>query len=306
MKALLLAIALMLGTPGEPFVPFTFVQMSDPQIGFFDRSAGYTQSDSLFKAAVDAVNAISPTLVVMTGDLVNAPEDAVQDSIYCVRVAELQAPVYTIPGNHDYMGFTREKQAAYIAKRGYEHFSFQQNGCAFIGMDTNCIKDGVKEAEDEQWAWLEKELAAAQGCKYTFVFVHCPVIRESMDEREDNSNFNMEQRRRYVDLFKKYGVDVVFAGHTHQEYDATVEGIRFFTAGPVGNALGHGKPGYAVVKVDENGIDATYVPTPGVKPRRMGPPSGGRPGGMPGGMPGGRPPRGDRPTGERPPFPPTR
>ena len=293
MHKLLIAIALLLGVESSPFEPFTFVQMSDPQIGFMDRSAGYVQSDSLFKAAVVAVNAISPTLVVMTGDLVNAPDDPVQDSLYCLRVAELKAPVYVIPGNHDYMGFTREKQAAYIAKRGYDHFSFQERGCAFIGMDTNCIKDGVKEAEDEQWAWLEKELAAAQGCKYTFVFVHCPVIRESMDEREDNSNFNMEQRQRYVDLFKKYGVDVVFAGHTHQEYDATVEGIRFFTTGPVGNAIGHGKPGYSVVKVDENGVDITYVPTPGVKPRRMGmPPFGNRP---PGG--GNRPPRGDRPPG---------
>ena len=293
MHKLLIAIALLLGVQSSPFEPFTFVQMSDPQIGFMDRSAGYVQSDSLFKAAVDAVNAISPALIVMTGDLVNTPGDALQDSLYCLRAAELKAPVYVIPGNHDYMGFTREKQAAFIAKFGYEHFSFQERGCAFIGMDTNCIKDGVKEAEDEQWAWLEKELAAAQGCKYTFVFVHCPVIRESMDEREDNSNFNMEQRRRYVDLFKKYGVDVVFAGHTHQEYDATVEGIRFFTTGPVGNAIGHGKPGYSVVKVDEDGVDITYVPTPGVKPRRMGmPPFGNRP---PGG--GNRPPRGDRPPG---------
>ena len=295
MHKFLIAIALLLGVQSAPFEPFTFVQMSDPQLGFMDRSAGYVQSDSLFKAAVDAVNAISPELIIMTGDLVNAPDDAVQDSLYCLRVAELQAPVYTIPGNHDYMGFTREKQAEYIAKRGYDHFSFQEHDCAFIGMDTNCIKDGVKDAEDEQWAWLEKELAAAQNCKYTFVFVHCPVIRESMEEREDNSNFNMEQRRRYVDLFKKYGVDVVFAGHTHQEYDATVEGIRFFTTGPVGNAIGHGKPGYSVVKVDENGVDITYVPTPGVKPRRMGPPFGNRP---PGG--GNRPPRGERPGGERP------
>lgn len=299
MKALLLAIALMLGHQNGPFEPFTFVQLSDPQIGFMDRSAGFTQSDSLFKAVVDATNALNPEFVIMTGDLVNAPDDAVQDSVYRVRLAELKAPVYTIPGNHDYMGFTREKQADFIAKRGADRFAFKHHDCAFIGMDSNCIKDGVKDAEDEQWAWLEKELAAAQGSRYIFVFVHCPVIRESMDEREDNSNFNMEQRRRYVDLFKKYGVDVVFAGHTHQEYDATVEGIRFFTAGPVGNAIGHGKPGYTVVKVDENGVDATYVPTPGVKPRRMGPPFGGRPGGMPGGRPGGRP-DGMPPFGQRP------
>lgn len=278
MKSLLFTIALFIGIQSEPFEPFMFVQMSDPQIGFMDRSAGYTQSDTLFMAAVKQVNAISPELIIMTGDMVNTPDDAVQDSIYRVRAAELKAPVYTIPGNHDYNGFTREKQANFIAKRGYDHFSFRKNGCAFIGIDTNCIKDGATDAESEQWTWLEKELAAAQDCKYTFVFVHCPVIRESIDEREDNSNFSMDQRRRYIDLFKKYGVDVVFAGHTHQEYDATVEGIRFFTTGPVGNAIGHGKPGYTVIKVDENGVDASYILTPGVKSSSMGPSFGGRPG----------------------------
>lgn len=280
MLSLFFTIALLIGAQNEPFEPFTFVQMSDPQIGFMDRSAGYTQSDSLFMAAVNQVNAISPALVIMTGDMVNTPDDAVQDSIYRVRAAELKAPVYTIPGNHDYMGFTREKQAVYIAKRGYDHFSFRKHGCAFIGIDTNCIKDGATDAESEQWTWLEKELAAAQDCKYTFVFVHCPIIRESIDEREDNSNFSMDQRRRYIDLFKKYGVDIVFAGHTHQEYDATIEGIRFFTTGPVGNAIGHGKPGYAVIKVDTNSVDATYVLTPGVQSRSMGPSFGRRPGGM--------------------------
>ena len=38
---------------------------------------------------------------------------------------------------------------------------------------------------------------------------------------------------------------------------AEVDGIRFITAGPVCNALGHGTPGYNVVE---------YVPTPGVDP----------------------------------------
>ena len=290
MNRFLIILCLLLGLRGSKFEPFTFVQLSDPQIGFMDRSAGYGYTDSLFKAAVDATNALNPDLVVMTGDLVNDPNDALQDSIYRVRLSELQMPVYTIPGNHDYMGFSREKQAEFIAKRGADRFSFKQHDCAFIGMDSNCVKDGVEEAEAEQWAWLEKELAAAQGSRYIFIFVHCPVIRESMDEREDNSNFNMEQRRRYIDLFKKYKVDIVFAGHTHQEYDATVEGIRFFTAGPVGNAIGHGYPGYAVVKVDDSGVDITYTATPGVKPRRMGPPFGNRP------------PRGDRPPGQRSPF----
>ena len=91
---------------GQSFEPFTFVQMSDPQIGFFDRSPGYGQSDSLMMAAVAAVNAVDPVFILMTGDMVNDPYDAVQDSIYRVRLADLKAPVHVIPGNHDMKGFS--------------------------------------------------------------------------------------------------------------------------------------------------------------------------------------------------------
>ncbi|MBO4635502.1 MAG: metallophosphoesterase [Bacteroidales bacterium] len=261
MKPCILGFLLILAAACQPFKPFTFVQMSDTQIGFIDPSAGFVHSDSLMKAAVAAANALHPAYVFITGDLVDNPFNAVQDSIYRTRVAEVQAPVYAVPGNHDYYGFSRERQQAYIALRGYDRFSFRERGCAFIGMDSNCIKDGAEEAEAEQRAWLEKELQAARGCRYTFVFLHCPVIREAIDEPEDYFNFSADKRRQYIDLFKANGVDVVFAGHTHEDYDCTVEGLRFVTAGPVGNALGHGVPGYNVIRVSKQGIDVAYTRT---------------------------------------------
>lgn len=59
MKAYTLGIALMLTAACNSFEPFTFVQMSDTQIGFIDKSEGYSHSDSLMKAAVVASNALS-------------------------------------------------------------------------------------------------------------------------------------------------------------------------------------------------------------------------------------------------------
>lgn len=259
-KFIALSILLLAGSC-RSFEPFTFVQMSDTQIGFLDDSPGYAHSDSLMKAAVDETNALKPAFVFVTGDLVNNPADPVQDSIYRVRLSELEAPVYAVPGNHDYMGFTPVKQQAYIAHRGYDRFSFQAKGCAFIGMDSNCIKDGAEEAEAEQLEWLEKELSSAKDCRYTFVFLHCPVIRESIDEAEDYFNFPLDKRRQYIDLFKTYGVDAVLSGHCHQEFNCTFDGILFSVAGPVGNALGHGTPGYNVVTVTSDSIEITYTPT---------------------------------------------
>ena len=234
------------------FEPFIFVQMSDPQIGFLDESPGYAHSDSLMTVAVDDVNALKPDFVFVTGDLVNNPSDPVQDSIYNARISEINAPVYAVLGNHDCMG---------IAAPDYERFSVQAKDCAFIGIDSNCIKDSVKEAEDEQWKWLEDELSSAKNCRYTFVFLHCPIIRESIDEPEDYFNFPMDKRRQYIDLFKRYGVDAVLAGHCHQEFNCTVDGIVFNIAGPVGYPLGHGKSGYNVVNVSADGFNINYVGT---------------------------------------------
>ena len=259
MKSRIILLFLLLAVACNRFEPFTFVQMSDTQIGFQDNSPAFCHSDSLMKAAVDAANALKPVCVVITGDLVDDYTHPVQDSIFRTRLAEIEAPAYLVPGNHDYSKSTPEKRQAYIARRGYDRFSFKKNGCAFISINSNTIKDGVEEMEAEQWDWLEKELAAAKGCKYKFLFLHCPIIRESMDEEEDYFNFSKEQRRRYLDLLKKYGVDIVFSGHCHQEFFTEAEGIRLITAGPVCNPLGHGYPGYNVVKVAKDGVDVTYT-----------------------------------------------
>ena len=264
-SALSLIITLcFLASCSPKFTVFTFVQMTDPQIGFRDNSQGLVHTDTLFSKAVEAVNALKPECVIITGDLVNDAYDKYQDSIYTANRSKINAPVYEIPGNHDIRPWNPENHAHYLELRGYDRFSFRLGGCAFIGFDSNCIKDGEEEKEMVQMYWLENELKKACRCKYIFVFLHCPVIRESIDEENDYFNFHKGTREKYIALFKKYGVDVVFAGHTHMDYDTTVDGIRFVTAGPVGSPLGRGYSGYEVVKVSKDGVDCKYIPTPGV------------------------------------------
>jgi len=284
--ALSLFITLCLLASCSPrFTEFTFVQMTDPQIGFRDTTPGFRKSDSLFSRAVEAVNTLSPGVsagnargpkcVIITGDLINDAYDTLQDSIYRANRAKIIVPVYEVPGNHDIRPWNPENHAHYLQQRGYERFSFRLGGCAFIGFDSNCIKDGQEMAEEQQFKWLERELRKSRRYKYIFVFLHCPVIRECIDEENDYFNFHKDPdtpgsadaaiggpRGKYMALFKKYGVDVVFAGHTHMDYDTTVEGIRFVTAGPVGMPLGRGYSGFEVVKVTKEGIDCRFVPTP--------------------------------------------
>ncbi len=165
---------------------FTFIHLSDPQIGFLDDSPGYEHSDSLMKAAFYQALSCKPDFVVNTGDLVNNPGDAVQDSIYKANLSILgKLPYWALPGNHDIMGYSQGKRDDYLAKRGYDRFSFVHKGWAFIGIDSNCIKDYTESDEAEQFGWLEAQLRASEGRKGIVVFFHHPVIRKDMDEPED-------------------------------------------------------------------------------------------------------------------------
>lgn len=266
-----LAIILMavLSACSGKFEPFSFVHCTDTQIGFGDKSEGYSHSDSLFTAARIAINELAPELVVITGDLVDDISDPLQNSIFEKNVAGFEPPVYLLPGNHDYNKlWTKQIRDDYVALRGYDRFSITRKGCAFIGIDTNCIKENAEEAEAEQFSWLEKELGKARKAKYTFIFLHCPIFKKDITENDDYENFPLEKREKYISLLKKYGVDAVMAGHTHKDYDIEYEGIRLVAANPICNALGHGRPGFNVVNVGKDGFEIEFHPTPGFDPEK--------------------------------------
>lgn len=252
---------------GKERPSFNFVHWTDTQIGFFDYDTRCMHSDTLMNLAVQELNRIKPELVVITGDLLDAPGwdvGPLQDSIYRANIAKIDPAikVFELPGNHDMNPYNEKNHADYLALRGYERFSERIRNCAFIGINSNPIKDGYEAAEQEQFEWLEQQLADAFSCDHRFIFLHCPIIRERIDEPEDYFNFPIPKREKYISLFKKYGVEAVFAGHTHMDYYTVYDGIQFIAAGPVGNALSRGYPGFGIVNVSKDEVISEYVATP--------------------------------------------
>lgn len=233
---------------GEP--DFFFIQLSDVQLGFFDSNKTLTRDSLNFEEAVRQINRLHPVFVVNTGDMLNAGTSSKQQALYDKIISKIDRdiPVWHVPGNHDLgKGATDARIEKYVNHYGYQRFSFKFNDCAFIGINSCVIKDGNKPVEEDQYKWLEKELkrSSKKGLAI-YVFSHYPVFIKNFDEEVTYSNMGLDSRKRYWELFRKYGVTAVIAGHLHDTKKSEYEGIGMYTTGPVGKPLGHGCSGVAV------------------------------------------------------------
>lgn len=231
--------------------PFFFLQLSEPQFGFIDNNKSISAETEAMNKAVTAINQLKPPFVVITGDFVNNSKSKEQIAAYKSMIAQIDSSVkvYMIPGNHDIGKVSRASIDNYKKNYGETHFSFRYGDCAFIGIDSNIIKEEDKEREEVQFKWLEQELQKTKDARFKFVFTHCSVFLKRMDEPVNYSNFSLPMREKYVHLFQKYGVNAIFAGHLHNNAYGKVGNMEMITIGPVGKVLGTGYQGMNLVKV---------------------------------------------------------
>ena len=231
--------------------PFFFLQLSDPQFGFIDNNKSISAETEAMNKAVTAINQLKPPFVVITGDFVNNSKSKEQIAAYKSMIAQIDSSVkvYMIPGNHDIGKVSRASIDNYKKNYGETHFSFRYGDCAFIGIDSNIIKEEDKEREEVQFKWLEQELQKTKDARFKFVFTHCSVFLKRMDEPVNYSNFSLPMREKYVRLFQKYGVNAIFAGHLHNNAYGKVGNMEMITIGPVGKVLGTGYQGMNLMKV---------------------------------------------------------
>ncbi len=64
----------------------------------------------------------------------------------------------------------------------------------------------------------------------------------------------------YLELFEKYKVRQIFAGHYHRNSGGRSGNIEMITTGPVGRPLGSDSSGFRIVNVDGTSINHKYYP----------------------------------------------
>ena len=254
---LVCALALL---PAFAAKPFFFVQITDPQLGFKEKDS-MAEGVRLLAETVEAINRIRPAFVVVTGDMTNNRFNEEQWAAYQELIGRIDKdiPVWHVPGNHDLKPREEGDLQHYLDRYGYDRFSFRYGGCAFIGMNTCFLKDRCIEQEQEHCTWLLKELARSQGARFRFVFTHCPVVKESPDEKEDYFNFQAPYRQFYLEQFSRYRVSAVFSGHLHRARACEADGVPYYTTSASGLTLGDGTSGLNIVTVYKDRFTTEFV-----------------------------------------------
>jgi 3',5'-cyclic AMP phosphodiesterase CpdA len=246
--------------------PFTFIQMSDPQFGMFTENKSFEHETANFEFAIAAANRLHPKFVVVTGDLINQAGNAAQAAEYHRIAARLNTGIklYSLPGNHDVGNEpTPASLAAYRERFGPDYYTFRVGDFAGFVLNSSLIAAPGKAQEEaaKQEAWLRAELEKArqQGARRLVVFQHHPLFLAEAGEADQYFNIPKATRERYLELFHKYGVTHVFAGHYHRNAEGRDGALEMITTGPVGKPLGGARSGMRIATVTDGGIEQRYV-----------------------------------------------
>ena len=123
-----------------------------------------------------------------------------------------------------------------------------------FGINSCLFGSGFKEEED-QWIFLEKELARPHD-KPTMLLEHYPLFIKTADEpRNSTWNVQPELRTRLLALVEQGGVRTVLTGHLHYPITNRLDGILFLGNAPTAFGLPPGKQpeGWMLLTVPREG-----------------------------------------------------
>ncbi|NDP20503.1 MAG: metallophosphatase [Paludibacter sp.] len=243
---------------------FTFVQLTDIQMGMFSKNINNDEEIRLYSSAINYVNNIKPKFVIITGDFVNNRTDTNQIKAFkqLTLLISKNIPVYLIPGNHDVGQIPdKEKMDFYFKYYPTDKFDFRCKGVQFIGINSCLINSGT-DLEVKQLNWLKESLMKKPASARKIVFTHHPFFTADINEKDSYSNIPQKKRLEYMQLFKTNGVKLIFAGHYHNNAQAQYDGIEMITTSAVGKQLGKAKSGFRVVTVFKDSISHKYIELP--------------------------------------------
>jgi Icc protein len=235
-----------------------------------------------------------PSFIMNGGDCVfdslKADRDRVNlqwDLWHEVWQKENSLPLEHCIGNHDCWGMGEKSDPLYGKKFALEKMrldrpyrSFDKGGWHFIVLDSvQPKKDGswyTMKLDEEQFHWLEQDLAKAPANTPVIVISHVPILSAAVlatAPSHDEQGYSIGSGSMHTDtmqiitLFNRYkNVKLCLSGHIHLAEQVTYDGVTYISNGAVsGNwwkGINHETPnGYAMINLyDDGAFENEYVP----------------------------------------------
>lgn len=159
--------------------PLTIVLASDLHLGYSNRKAELSRW-------IDLINAERPDLVLFAGDIVDISLRPLLEGDYAREFARIQAPIFTVLGNHEYIGNEADAETF-----------FADAGITLLRDSVACFEGITLIGRDDRSNPVRKPLSALSvpSENFTILLDHQPYHLEEAEEA---------------------GIDFQFSGHTHR------------------------------------------------------------------------------------------
>ena len=212
-------------TFGENQKKITFVAMGDSR-----------SHPDIFKKVMEETDSVTPVFIISMGDLVESGGNYKQWHDFFFSVVKDYAgstPIVSTLGDHEGSGDNGELFRYYLLENepvDKQWFSFDYGIAHFISLD-------YRHPDDQEMIdWFINDITK-HGKEWNFVFMHRP----SYNFGGHRSSWG---EGKWPELFSKYNIDIVFAGHSHiyerffpVREDGKTNLVTYITTGGAGAGL---------------------------------------------------------------------